>query len=1461
MSTEATKKTIPPGLLEALETLASKGVNITDLLNGLPTAPASKTNKVELNLQPYEWASSDRDGGFSIRVWSHTRKTETTNSERVLLRIEDYEPFCRIELPSVVSGLAVKWNVEALKVYTQWLRHVLGNHAPTRIIYKDMYKMYWHNVEKDNLLQKVKYPFLVCYFQTEEAMRHCVQLINKQAYDIQQLGFIKSRVWETSISTIHRLVTDVKVGYGQWFRVNACPVPELDKISSNSLEYIASYKDMYAMTAEETQGWNTNPLVAAIDLECYSANHRAMCNQNYATDVVFQASYILQRLGDPKTRQKFLLPVGPCADIPGATILRFDHEIRLIDGLCELINQTDPTLILGYNIFKFDLPYMDARMKLYMRDWKPCGLIKDQGTKVDTKTWKSSAYGFMNISTLEAEGRLCIDMFPIIKRDHKLDRYTLDFVSKHFLGRGKHDVTPRQMFETYKECCDANESKNAERIVKAAQKMGTVGAYCLEDSILCIDLLEKLNVWIMLIELATIVLVSVMHIFTRGQQIRVQNQVYQFAYREDFVLDERPGSRDGFAGGAVDDPVVGKFKNLLIFDFASLYPSIIRAFNICYTTLVPPESNIPDEMCHVLAWTETVEIKGHDGKPIKGQTEIKYFRYRFIKQEYFHGILPRICEHLVNERNKTRAQINPKNDAVINIVLNQRQLGLKVSANSIFGALGVREGRMPLPEGARSITAMGRQLKGMAADYVRKNYNGSAIVYGDSVSSDTPILVRRNDIIEWICIRDLCHHIQLPDIKVENNIENLGYEVWSDVGWTKIKRLICHKTHKKMFRVLTHTGCVDVTEDHSLLLPNGDEVHPWQVQVGNKLLHQNLPSLPEVSDLTPEEAWVWGFFFGDGSCGQYECPSGNKSSWALNNTNLEYLNYAIYALSKSEPNYDFKIINTMTSSAVYKLQPIQKFSNYNIVDLVTKYRNLFYNSDKHKIVPKPVFNARKEVKSAFMHGYYAADGSRTESTTRFDNKGKIGTAGLYHLLSEIGYSVSVNIRSDKDNIYRLNATKGAQRKDKDTIKKIVELSPYNDYVYDLETENHHFSAGIGRMVVHNTDSIMVDLNIQDPHQCVERGEGLAEEFKSIYPKPLELTFERALAIGFFIKKKKYAGVPLAIAKLREGDFIERVPFDPEYDNPNLTLYKITIMRDGKTIINHIGVPSNIPIAAVQLEIGDRIDVISVPKEGQLARYRATLSREIDGRKFIAGIPLDVGGKPNTKELMKKGIVLARRDNCIWIREAYLKVLLSILFDKPLEYTLNIVNDEITKMLTRQVPFEKMMVTREIGSNYKPNSTYPLKLFADELRRQGHVIQGGERIDYVFVRCLEQWRNEKQGLKMRLPEMYWQNCYNEPIDRLHYIEKMLKNPVEQILYLGYKQQIDASEQAHAPQVKRRGKIYTYLKHDYINTTVKLIKAKEDLISMIKTYRPHFTTQDPIFSYSFFDQPSVTLEVVG
>lgn len=1051
---------------------------------------------MEVIVRPYDWVSGDQDGGYSIRIWGHMKDTPEAYAKEVLIRVEDYLPWCRIELPTVVEGKPVAWNEPALRAYSSWLRFVLNEHEPKKILYKPMEKLY-------GFKNRMKFPFLICHFETEEAMRHCTNLLGKQAYNVKQLGLIKAKVWETSITTIHRLVTEIKVGYGQWFKAKGEKVPEMDRISYLEEEYIVPYKEIVPLDEESTKSWSVSPLIAAIDIECYSHNHRAMPNRDYADDVVFQISFILQRLGQAKTRKKYLLVVGPCDPIPGAEVIHYQDEIALIDGLSDMIRKTDPSILLGYNIFGFDFPYLDARLKLRLRDWKPCSRMKDGQTLVNKKEWKSSAYGFMTIAPLEAEGRICIDMYPIIRRDYKLDRYTLDFVAKNFLDRGKHDVSAKQMFEIYAECCAAEAGQDEVRLSKASQEMAKVGAYCLEDSCLCIDLMEKLNTWIMLTELASIVAVKILHIFTQGQQLRVQNEVYQECW-EEFVIDERPGSAEGFKGGKVQDPLPGKYRNILIFDFASLYPSIIRAFNICYTTLVPPESNLPDEMCHVLEWSEVDDTKK---SPTFGQT--KHYRFRFIKKEYFHGVLPRMCEKLVQARSATRKLINPKNDPVYNIVLNQRQNGLKVTANSIFGSLGVSEGRLPLPEGASSVTAMGRVLIGQAANYVREKYKGR-IVYGD------------------------------------------------------------------------------------------------------------------------------------------------------------------------------------------------------------------------------------------------------------------------------------------------------------------------------------------------TDSVMVDLELTDPHDCLHMGEQLSKEITAIFPKPLSLEFERALAIGFFIKKKKYAGVPMAIIRLIDGDLIERVPFDPLYEEETMNLYRFTLLRDGKKKVSYVAIPKNSEICSAPLEIGTKIQIVW-PKEKEKDNPVYLIDqKEFTGRKVVAGTPLLAGGKPNPDDLMKKGVVLARRDNCIWLREIYMKALLSIMFDKPLEQTQSIIDEELMKMMTRQVPFQNMMVTRAIGSSYKPNSTYPLKIFSDELRKQGHQIQAGDRIDYVFVRCEEPERNEKQGYKMRIPEHYWANVSQEPLDYLHYVEKIAKNAIDQIFYLGYKEIIDKIEEKCKVEKKQRGKIYTHLNNQYIGTWVKLIKKKEELVSFIKYYKPHFPSQEPHFS---------------
>ena len=383
------------------------------------------------------------------------------------------------------------------------------------------------------------------------------------------------------------------------------------------------------------------------------------------------------------------------------------------------------------------------------------------------------------------------------------------------------------------------------------------------------------------------------------------------------------------------------------------------------------------------------------------------------------------------------------------------------------------------------------------------------VVYGDSVTGDTPLLLKRDGLVSIETIEsifDISKAQEYPGFKMfdqtirfEKEFSTTDYQIWSDDGWVDIKRVIRHRCDKRIHRVLTHTGCIDVTEDHSLITQDKEPIKPKDLQVGDTLLHSFPTEFAETEQtivkmkpdviqtklcktcniekdinefyknkqmksgtmnkcrdcdyyknskhpvrnvyknfklddypLTEKEAEVWGFFQGDGSCGSYHCKSGIKNSWALNNNNLERLNYFKDILESVEP-IGFEILDTLKSSGVYKLVP--KGSTQGTTQLIDKYRKLFYyqkdcNTDgnKYKIVPNCILNASKQIRLAYWRGYYEADGAKTDGCNmnkpRFAVKGKIGAQCMYYLMRSLGFDISINLSNHekKQEIYDLSYT-------------------------------------------------------------------------------------------------------------------------------------------------------------------------------------------------------------------------------------------------------------------------------------------------------------------------------------------------------------------------------------------------------------------------------------------------------
>ena len=319
----------------------------------------------------------------------------------------------------------------------------------------------------------------------------------------------------------------------------------------------------------------------------------------------------------------------------------------------------------------------------------------------------------------------------------------------------------------------------------------------------------------------------------------------------------------------------------------------------------------------------------------------------------------------------------------------------------------------------------------------------------DSVTGDTPLLLKKNNIIEITTIDKIGDNWELDQLN-NKYYGTTDYEIWSDKGWTPIRKVIKHTVNKKIFRVLTHTGLVDVTEDHSLLDPNGNEVTPNNINIGDKLLHE--PLLFDVNKIDIPE---------------------DLNSMSISNLHKLASTLKIKEYQTYRKENLINLINVIKNK-YYHVFPV---NNYDISNEEAYKMGLCFADDTEvrpdKRVPIEILNNTFEVREQFFNGYYDGDGSKHETEKFFDVNSKITAQGLFILSRSLGYQVSINHNIKKPSVYTLTLTKGHQQFEKTQIKKIIDLGVQNCIVYDLETENHHFQAGIGSMIVHNTDGFHI----------------------------------------------------------------------------------------------------------------------------------------------------------------------------------------------------------------------------------------------------------------------------------------------------------------------------------------------------------------------------------------------------
>lgn len=754
------------------------GVDISNKINDLllPTSEKGKeeegkTEKTEekkpefqilsnIAVQLYQCELDDEsgpEGQMVIKLWgldnAHYPNGDTSLekvSTPYLLKIDDFPAYCFVELPEFIKGKFTVWTKNTASLVVDALYEALQKKHQECYEYKTsnfdyMPHLYYARGNK-------KYPMVRVDFPTVKAMYAAVEILS-EPLEVTGRGLLRCKVWEHNlVDSITKLLTRQNITHTSWVTCRARKENPRSKISSIEHEYVIDWTSLTEIPNEITKDWCTLPGRIALDIETYSHRHKMFPDKWNPKHVAFMLSAIYQRVGSEE-RIRYGIILGDCNHIPeerlkNVTIFKVKSEEELIRMTAAIIQHHDPEILTGYNVLGFDYPYLDTRLKLLNKKWPVIGRILNRKSTVKSQNWSSSGYGHNSNNKLIADGRITIDMLLAVKRGgHRLNFFDLNTVADFLIGKRKHDISAQYMFRTYEAM--KNSVPGTPEHLKALEDMTQVMEYCIRDSELCLDIMDETHLWEEALVMSSVMGVTIDDYYTRGQQIRCVSQLYKLAVKEGYVCNYVPCPEIPFEGGFVGQPKVGLHKNVICVDFNSLYPSIIRANNICYTTLLPADivSQMSREELEKIANVIDIDCTQEynpDEDDLDEEEQKERYRARgtkglytlaFLKKEIKEGLLPRLVGYLVTERSKVRKILEVEEDPLQKILLDKRQLALKTSANSFYGFLGVREGgKLPLLQGAMATTAWGRQYIKEVNRYIVDTYGGE-IVYNDTDSS------------------------------------------------------------------------------------------------------------------------------------------------------------------------------------------------------------------------------------------------------------------------------------------------------------------------------------------------------------------------------------------------------------------------------------------------------------------------------------------------------------------------------------------------------------------------------------------------------------------------------------------------------------------------------------------------------------------------------------------------------
>ncbi|CAO3683082.1 unnamed protein product [Umbelopsis vinacea] len=530
---------------------------------------------------------------------------------------------------------------------------------------------------------------------------------------------VADMTYESNLAYLLRFMIDCKVTGSNWIELPAGTYRmRHNTVSHTQIEVEVQY-DKFISHPSEGEYIKIAPLrILSFDIEC--AGRKGVFPEPQM-DPVIQIATVVKIQGESKPFIRNVFTLNSCAHIVGTHTLEFYDEKELLQKWRDFVTEIDPDVVVGYNTSNFDFPYLLDRAKHLGVDKFPfLGRIRGVKTEAKDTKFSSKAYGTRENKAINMEGRLQLDMLQVMQRDYKLRSYTLNSVCAQFLGEQKEDVHHSIITDLQNGNSDTRR-RLAVYCLKASESVTL-----LNDAYLPLRLMDKLMCLYNYTEMARVTGIPFNYVLVRGQQIKVVSQLYRKSLEQDLVI---PAIRtevgdEQYEGATVIEPTKGYYDvPIATLDFSSLYPSIMQAHNLCYTTLVST------------ATVEKLNLVKDEDYIITPNNDL------FVKSNRRPGLLPEILTELLAARKRAKADLKKETDPFKRAVLDGRQLALKISANSVYGFTGATIGKLPCLQISSSTTAYGRQMIMKTKQVVEDTFNikngykhDAQVIYGDTDS-------------------------------------------------------------------------------------------------------------------------------------------------------------------------------------------------------------------------------------------------------------------------------------------------------------------------------------------------------------------------------------------------------------------------------------------------------------------------------------------------------------------------------------------------------------------------------------------------------------------------------------------------------------------------------------------------------------------------------------------------------